>query len=160
MATIASDPVRQSVQALPHRENLARTDAVMRFERGGLVYAMDGRVGTLRQVVVDVRTGVVDALVIRIDKGGESILVPPQGVAKTAGSAVFLNATRSQFEQWSADATRYETGNARKVDPKSLLRTGVRSLADARVNVLNAGRDFLETGVAPVAGSAATARKR
>jgi PRC-barrel domain protein len=126
-------------------EVLLRTDRTLRYERGGMVYATDGKLGTLRQVVVDQRAGEVTALVIEVDRTGQLVLVPPQAVRKTGGSAVFLAGTREQFNAWLPTAPTFEPKKATRANPKSLAR--VRSNGHPGRNmILSAGRDFLETG--------------
>lgn len=126
-------------------EVLLRTDRTLRYERGGMVYASDGKLGTLRQVVVDQRVGEVTALVIEVDRTGQLVLVPPQAVRKTGGSAVFLAGTRDQFNAWLPTAPSFEPKKANKANPKLLTRS--RSTGQhGRNMILSAGRDFLETG--------------
>lgn len=117
-----------------------------RYERGGGVYAMDGKIGSLRQVLVDEAAGVVLALVIDIDRSNVSILMPPEAVAKTAGSAVYLTGTCQQFIDWVPTAYRH--------NPKSVTRARVRKLPrdrsavgiDPRRVILRAGPAYVETG--------------
>ncbi|MBA2277381.1 MAG: PRC-barrel domain-containing protein, partial [Chloroflexia bacterium] len=66
-------------------EAYLRRDHPLRFERNGIVYAADGRVGMLRQIVVDQDAGQVSELVIALDGTDESIVVPVSLVAKTGG---------------------------------------------------------------------------
>src|SRR6476659_2011328 len=103
-------------------ESLRRTDRTLRYERGGMVYASDGKLGTLRQVVVDQSVGEVSALVIEVDRTGQLVLLPPQAVRKTGGSAVFLTGTREQFNAWLPAAPTYDPKNATKANPKLLTR--------------------------------------
>ena len=128
-------------------EMTLRSDRSPRYERGGAVFATDGRVGTLRYVVVDPDQSEVIALAVEVDKVGVMVLVPPQAVGKTGGSAIFLTGTRHQFTEWVQRAPRYEPARATKVDRKALLRVKARSGADPRKTVLRAGRDFVETGI-------------
>src|SRR4029079_15279745 len=67
------------------------------YERGSLIYATDGPVGTLRQIVIDEEMAEVKALVVRLAAKKESVLVPPELVAKSAGAGLLLNVTREQF---------------------------------------------------------------
>ncbi len=126
-------------------EILLRTDRTLRYERGGMVYASDGKLGTLRQVVVDQRAGEVTALVIEVDRTGQLVLVPPQAVRKTGGSAVFLAGTREQFNAWLPTAPTFEPKKSGKANPKLLTRARSNG-HHGRNMILSAGRDFLETG--------------
>ena len=132
------------VEGIPP-EVLLRTDRTLRYERGGMVYASDGKLGTLRQVVVDQSAGEVTALVIELDRTGQLVLLPPQAVRKTGGSAVFLAGSREQFNAWLPTAPTFDPKKATKANPK--LLTQARSTGRQSRNViLSAGRDFLETG--------------
>lgn len=126
-------------------EILLRTDRTLRYERGGMVYASDGKLGTLRQVVVDQRAGEVTALVIEVDRTGQLVLVPPQAVRKTGGSAVFLAGTREQFNAWLPTAPTFEPKKSGKANSKLLTRARSNG-RHGRNMILTAGRDFLETG--------------
>jgi hypothetical protein len=126
--------------------NLRRQGRGLRFERGGNVYATDGRLGSLRQVVVDEETGRVTALVVTIDSLGEAVLLSPLAVRKTGGSAVFLDGTYRQFEEWLPQAPRYYPQRASRVNLKSLVRGVSSAPSDPRVKIVSAGKDFIETG--------------
>ena len=126
-------------------EALLRGDRTLRYERGGRVYATDGKVGTLRQAVIDEAAGEIVALVIEIDKTGVQVLLSVQAVGKTAGSAVFLNGSCRQFAEWAEQAPGYQPTLAVRADPKALLRARSRSDGDPRRVILKTGRDFLET---------------
>ena len=131
---------------LSRPETVLRTDHIRRYERGGVVYADDGRLGTLRQIVVDENAGVVTALVMRLDRGGDLVLLSPQAVSKTGGSAVFLSGSYHQYEAWLERAPRYQLNRGMRANIKALLNAGPRQAKDPRVSVLRAGRDFVETG--------------
>ena len=70
----------------------------------GTIYATDGRVGVLKQVVVDETLGEVSDLIIRVDGSDRVILVPPDLVDKTAGAAVFLTVDHAAFAAHVAGA--------------------------------------------------------
>jgi hypothetical protein len=127
-------------------EALLRSDHSLRFERGGLVYAADGRIGTLRHVVVDERAGVVTALVVEVDRIRELVLLPAQAVSKTGGSAVFLGGTHQQYEEWLERAPRYQAQQANKANLKALLQSRSREASDLQPAIVRVGKDFLETG--------------
>src|SRR5262249_50293845 len=76
---------------------LLRRDHNIRYERNGAVYATDGKVGSLKKVVVDEGVGEVVELVVAVEGQDRSVLLPPDLVDKTAGSAVFLTINRIQF---------------------------------------------------------------
>ena len=146
MAAITNELIHPASRQIASPERQLRSVGSLRYERGGIVYALDGRIGTLRQVVVDDRAGVVTSLVVQTEKRKELILLPPGAVLKTGGSAVFLNGTVSQFEAWLVQAPRFDPRRAGKVDLKSLLRPRSDPAVDARRAVVAAGRDYLETG--------------
>lgn len=123
-----------------------RADGGRRYERGGIVYATDGRVGTLRQVVVDEHVGEVSALVVEVDKPRMMVLLPPQAVAKTGGAAVYLSGSRQQFAAWLKLAPRVHARQVGKANLKLLLRDRQGVALDPMRSVARAGRDFVETG--------------
>lgn len=123
-----------------------RNEQGLRFERGGSVYATDGRVGVLRQVVVDEHVGEVTALVVDVDKSELTVLVPPQAVAKTGGAAVYLSGSRQQFAAWMEHAPRVVENQVAKANLKTLLRERHGTAHDPIRSVARAGRDFIETG--------------
>ena len=126
---------------------LLRRDRNVRYERGGAVYATDGRVGLLKQVVVDDTAGEVQELIMEVD-GPEprTVLLPPDLVDKTAGSAVFLTINRVQFAERAASAPVYEKKGFARADVKLLLKNGEAARdRNPRRAVIVAGRDHLET---------------
>jgi hypothetical protein len=139
-------------------EHLFRRGRRLRYERGGAVYATDGLVGHLRHVVVDEAMGEAVALVIKAQETGREILLPLQAVDKTAGRAVYLTGTTSQFSEWELQAPVYERKRAAKANLKSLLRERSRHGSDPRRTILEAGKDFLETASAPPPWVEPTAR--
>ena len=127
-------------------ELLLRRDHNIRYERNGAVYATDGKVGTLKKVVVDDAAGEVEALVIAVDVSDRLVLIPPDLVDKTAGSAVFLVVNRAQFTERLANASDFDKRQYTRVDLKSLLkRERPASAAHPRRAVSNVGKDFVET---------------
>ncbi|MDQ3044792.1 MAG: hypothetical protein M3R06_06520 [Chloroflexota bacterium] len=128
-------------------ELLLRRDQTIRYERGGTVYATDGRVGVLRRVIVSEEAGEVEDLVIEVDADKRQILVTPDLVDKTAGSAVFLTTNRTQFYERSASALLYEKAHFGRADGKAVVAKGadVPSNRGPRRAVANVGRDFVET---------------
>jgi hypothetical protein len=132
-------------QSIP-AELLMRRDPSVRYERGGAVYATDGKVGTLRQVVVDESSCEVIDLVVAVDGADKLMLLSPDFVDKTAGTAVFLTVNRTQFTERSGSTVDYVKSHFAAVDFKGLLsrRTG-HAFPRPRRSVNNAGNDFVET---------------
>lgn len=126
-------------------ELLLRRDHNIRYERNGAVYATDGKVGTLKKVVVDDVAGEVEELVIAVDGDQRLVLLPPELVDKTAGSAVFLTINRIQFAERVASAPEFDKKHFAKVDVKTLLKTQRSGSHNPRRAVSNAGKDFIET---------------
>ena len=130
-------------------ELVLRRDRNIRYERNGTVYATDGRVGVLRQIVVDEAAGEVADLVIQVEGMDRTVLLPPDLVDKTAGSAVFVTVNRVQFAERAAGAPDFDRKAFTKVDTKLLLKngSGARERSPRRA-VIDAGRDFVETPIA------------
>lgn len=129
-------------------ELLLRRDRNVRYERGGTVYATDGRVGVLKQVVVDEAAGAVSDLIVQVDDGARTVLLPPDLVDKTAGSAVFVSVNRVQFAERTAAAPTYDKRGFARVEAKTLLKNGAAERKNnPRRAVIQAGRDFVETPV-------------
>lgn len=125
---------------------LLRRDRTLRYERGALIYAVDGLVGSLKQVVVDQNSGEVTALVVRVDGSPDAVLMPPDLVDKTAGSAIFLTLNRAQIAASATRARRYDKAQFVRANPKSLLTVAdtMRSRNPRRA-IAQIGRDFVET---------------
>jgi hypothetical protein len=129
-------------------ELLLRRDQSVRYERNGTVYATDGRVGVLRRVVVDERMGEVVDLVIEVE-GGRLVLIPPDLVDKTAGSAVFLTANRTQFSERSSRAPGFEARRFERADRRALQKTAAGSPSKTpRRAIAEVGKHFVETPAA------------
>jgi hypothetical protein len=94
----------------------------IRYERGSTVYALDGPVGSLRQVVIDEGEAEVKALVVREATKGESVLVPPDLVDKSVGTALFLNVNKEQFLRGAARSPRFDARMFTAADAKSVAR--------------------------------------
>lgn len=101
-------------------ELLLRRDRSIRYERGGAVFATDGRVGVLRQVVVDESQVEVVALVVEVERSGERVFVSPDLVDKTAGAAVFLTVDHAAFGAHVASAPAYRKDRFVKAKLKAL----------------------------------------
>lgn len=126
-------------------ELLLRRDRSVRYERNGAVYATDGRVGVLKRIVVTEATAEVAELVVQADDG-RLVLLPIDLVDKTAGSAVFLTANRTQFVERAASAAEFDKKHFAAVDRKSLLAaaSGQTEKAPKR-SIAVSGKDFVET---------------
>lgn len=96
----------------------ARPD--IRYERGSTVYALDGPVGTLRQIVIDEDVAEVKALVIRMTAKNESVLMPPELVAKCVGKTLLLNVTKEQFLMGASRSPRFEAHMFTSADAKTV----------------------------------------
>lgn len=141
----AKRAAKDDTPAIPP-ELLLRRDHNIRYQRDGAVFATDGKVGTLRKVVVDEAVGEVVELVVEIDGAARTILLNPDLVDKSAGSAIFLTINRIQFEQRAASAPAYEKKQFAKADIKSLIKKdGKASNASAKRSVSNAASDYVET---------------
>jgi len=139
-----SAPVDEGLGIPP--ELLLRRDSSVRYERGGAVYATDGKVGTLRQVVVDDSSCEVVDLVVAVDGSEKYIVLSPDFVDKTAGSAVFLTVNRTQFTERSSSAPAYVKSQFAAVDLKSLLgRRTKNDFPRPKRTVSDAGKEFIET---------------
>lgn len=123
-----------------------RRDHPLRFERDGVVYAADGRVGILRQVVVDQDAGLVTELVVLRDGTDEAVVVPVSLVAKTGGSAVVLSVRKSEFSTGTVETPRYERRLFRKANLRALRRSGKEAAARSRrLAVLDVDHDAVTT---------------
>jgi hypothetical protein len=130
---------------------LLRRDRHLRFERGGIVYATDGRIGVLRQVVVDEVAGEVVELIVQLDHTDQTLVLPPEVVDKTAGSAIFLVTTREATPRHGIQPPAHPTRLV-KVDPKSLggrIRRFRSRAQQPRRAIARVGKDFVETPPLP-----------
>jgi hypothetical protein len=127
-------------------ELLMQRDASVRYERGGAVYATDGKLGSLRQVVVDESSCEVIDLVVAVDGANNLMLLSPDFVDKTSGSAIFLTVNRAQITERSGSTPDYVKSHFAAVDFKGLLgrKTG-HAFPRPRRSVNTAGSDFVET---------------
>lgn len=134
-----------AAEAIPP-ELLLRRDNAIRYERNGPVYATDGIVGVLKKVVVDEASAEVVELAIQMEGGDKMILIPPDVVDKSAGSALFLTINRVQFAERAAAGPEYVKGHFARADIKALLkRDHKQSGANPKRAVASAGSDFIET---------------
>jgi hypothetical protein len=103
----------------------AKSDALrpdIRYERGSTVYALDGPVGTLRQIVIDEDVAEVKALVVRMTAKNESVLMPPDLVEKSVGTALLLNVTKDQFLLGASRSPRFESRMFTGADTKTVAK--------------------------------------
>ena len=118
----------------------------IRYERGSTIYALDGPVGVLRQVVIDEDRAEVKALVVRLAEKNESVLVPPELVEKSAGAALFLNVSNDQFAQGARRSPRFETRMFTGADVSSVARRIPLVFGgNKQRSVVDLGRDALVT---------------
>jgi hypothetical protein len=94
----------------------------IRYERGSTVYALDGPVGTLKQVVIDEDVAEVKALVVRMTTKNESVLMPPDLVDKSVGTALLLNVTKDQFMLGASRSPRFEARMFTGADAKTVAK--------------------------------------
>lgn len=92
----------------------------IRYERGSIVFAIDGPVGTLRQMVIDEDVAEVKALIIRMSTTNESVLTPPELVDKCVGSTILLNVTKEQFAKGASRSPRFDPRMFTGADPKTV----------------------------------------
>ena len=118
----------------------------IRYQRGSAVYATDGPVGTLRQMVIDEDVAEVKALVIQMAERNESVLMPPELVDKCVGKTLLLNVTKAQFAKGASRSPRF--------DPKMFTGVDARTVAavipltfrgDKQRSVVNISPETLQT---------------
>src|SRR4051812_6181288 len=118
-------------------------DRAIRYERGSTVYAIDGPVGTLRQMVIDENVAEVKALVIRLSTTDESVLVPPELVDKCVGKTILLNLTKEQFAKGASRSPRF--------DPRMFTRADAMTVT---AQIPFAFRGFKQRSVVSISGDA------
>ena len=92
----------------------------IRYQRGSAVYATDGPVGTLRQMVIDEDVAEVKALVIQMAERNESVLMPPELVDKCVGKTLLLNVTKAQFAKGASRSPRFDSKMFTGVDARTV----------------------------------------
>jgi len=118
----------------------------LHYERGSTIYATDGRVGVLTQVVVGEAAGEVTDLIVRIDNADADVLLPPDLVDRTVDSAIFLTINRAQFSERAADAARVNPSEFTKANPKTVSKNGLTALErNPRRAVITASPNHLDT---------------
>ena len=138
-------PVYNQADAIPP-ELLVRRDNTVRYEKDGPIYATDGKVGSLRKVVVDESSGEVAEIIVAPDGSQEVIVLPADVVDRSAGAALFLTLNRVQFAERVAAGPYYVRNHFAKADLRSLMhrKDAARQLKPRR-SVTNVGNDFVET---------------
>ncbi len=139
-------PVQPEVPAIPP-ELLLQRDNHVRYERNGPIYGTDGKVGTLKRVVVDESAGEVTELIVQVDGSDTLTIIPPDLVDRSAGSALFLTVNRVQFTERAASGPQYVKGHFSRADVKSILKRANRPATPRRA-VLDGGKDFIQTPTA------------
>lgn len=143
--TASSAAAQQQAEVIPP-ELLVRRDNTVRYEKDGPIYATDGKVGTLKKVVVDETTAEVAEIIIQPDGSEKMLVLPADVVDRSAGAALFINLNRVQFNERVNNGTAYSKNHFSKADLKNLLtkKDASRALMP-RKSVTNVGTDFVET---------------
>jgi hypothetical protein len=138
-------PAFNQADAIPP-ELLVRRDNTVRYEKDGPIYATDGKVGTLKKVVVDEASAEVSEIIIAVDGSDKMIVLPADVVDRSAGAALFISLNHVQFAERVASGPQYARNHFARADVKSLLhhKHGSRPM-HARRSVTNVGQDFVET---------------
>lgn len=138
-------PAYNQADAIPP-ELLVRRDNTVRYEKDGPIYATDGKVGTLKKVVVDEASSEVTEIIVAVDGSDQSIVLPADVVDRSAGAALFISLNRVQFSERVASGPAYTRNHFAKADLKALLqrKDGSRPMHPRR-SVTNVGQDFVET---------------
>jgi hypothetical protein len=143
----------------PERSSIGEEEASpappgVQYERGALISAIDGPVGTLRQIVVDEDQGEVKALVVRMAEKKESVLVPPDLVEKGVGSALLLNVTKAQFAAGASRSPRFDARMFTAANPNQVANViPLLPRSDTRRSVVGISGERVETGKALPASS-------
>ncbi|MBA2754171.1 MAG: hypothetical protein H0U40_06875 [Chloroflexia bacterium] len=140
---------RRNVQAVEPEEIpaelLQRRDNVVRYARGGPLYATDGLVGHLSQVIVDPAAGTVAEIVVKLPDD-RRIVLPLDLVDRTAGTAIFLSADRAAFAQVVTRAPAFDGDSFGKANLKA-LKAVVAKVTDKapRRGIDQVGDDYVVT---------------
>lgn len=138
-------PVFNQADAIPP-ELLVRRDNTVRYEKDGPIYATDGKVGTLKKVVVNEETAEVAEIIVCPDGSEGMIVLPADVVDRSSGAALFITLNRVQFAERQSAGPAYTRNHFAKADLKALLhrKDGSRPAVPRR-SVTNVGPDFVET---------------
>lgn len=127
--------------SLPHV-----TDRTIRYERGSIVCAIDGPVGTLRQMVIEEDAAEVKALVIRVSTTDESVLAPPELVDKCVGKTILLNVTKEQFAKGASRSPRFDPRMFARADSRTVsTMIPVAFRGDRQRSIVEISDDALQT---------------
>lgn len=135
-----------AAEAIPP-ELLVRRDNTTRYERNGPIYATDGKVGTLKKVVVDEATAMVAELIVHAEPPGKTVVLPADLVDRSAGAALFITLNRVQFEERVSALPDYDREQFGKADVKALLsrKDAAGRISTPRRSVTSLGADYVET---------------
>jgi hypothetical protein len=138
-------PAFNQADAIPP-ELLVRRDNTVRYEKDGPIYATDGKVGTLKKVVVDESSAEVSEIIIAVDGSDKCLVLPADVVDRSSGAALFISLNRVQFAEHVQASPGYTKSHFAKADLKALLhrKDGSRPMV-ARRSVTNVGTTFVET---------------
>jgi hypothetical protein len=138
-------PAYNQADAIPP-ELLVRRDNTVRYEKDGPIYATDGKVGSLKKVVVDESTAEVSEIIVAPDGSQEFLVLPADVVDRSSGAALFLTLNRVQFAERVAAGSNYARNHFAKADLRSLMhrKDAARQLQPRR-SVTNVGNTFVET---------------
>jgi hypothetical protein len=121
-------------------------DRTIRYERGSIVCAIDGPVGTLRQMVIEEDAAEVKALVIRVSTTDESVLAPPELVDKCVGQTILLNVTKEQFARGASRSPRFESRMFARADSGTVsTMIPVAFRGDKQRSIVEISDDALQT---------------
>ena len=138
-------PLYNQADAIPP-ELLVRRDNTVRYEKDGPIYATDGKVGSLKKVVVDESSAEVAEIIVAPDGSQVLVVLPADVVDRSAGAALFLTLNRVQFAERMAAGPSYARNHFAKADLKALMhRKDASRKLHPRRSVTNVGSDFVET---------------
>jgi hypothetical protein len=125
----------------------AAADRAIRYERGSIVCAIDGPVGTLRQMVIEEEAAEVKALVIRVSATDESVLAPPELVDRCIGNTILLNVTKEQFAKGASRSPRFDPRMFTRADSGTVsTMIPVAFRGDKQRSIVEISDDALQTG--------------
>ncbi len=149
-------PTYNQADAIPP-ELLVRRDNTVRYEKDGPIYATDGKVGTLKKVVVDEASAEVSEIIIAVDGSDQAIVLPADVVDRSAGAALFISLNRVQFAERVSAGPQYARNHFAKADLKSLMHGKDGTPPDARSPVGHQRRTGFRGDAAGLAAGSAQA---
>jgi hypothetical protein len=121
-------------------------ERAIRYERGSTVYAIDGPVGSLRQLVIDEDVAEIKALVVRMTAKDESVLMPPELVDKCVGKTILLNVTKEQFAKGASRSPRFDPKMFTGADAKAIAAViPLAFLGNKQRSVVSISREAVQT---------------